>query len=208
MRDMEIKQIKSKFLGGSFDQNTYVCINENEAVLIDAGADILDIKKAVGKRKVFAVLMTHLHFDHLWNIEKIIAEFDCDIYMKEGEENRLENASKNASFLIGENMAFEVPKNHIKYYAEKLEIGDFEFEIFNSYGHTDDSVCIKLGDSLFTGDTVFADGFGRTDLIDGNADKMLQSLKMILNLNYKMAYPGHFGSASKKQIDKQIKMCI
>ena len=78
---MQIITIKSKFLGGVFNQNTYVLKQGKDAIVIDAGAEVDDVKKAVSGTKLKAVLMTHLHFDHIWNIEKYIQEFDTDIFV-------------------------------------------------------------------------------------------------------------------------------
>ncbi len=57
--DTVVKSIKSKFLKNIFDQNTYVCLGEKEAVVIDAGAEVEDVVKAANGKKIVAVLMTH-----------------------------------------------------------------------------------------------------------------------------------------------------
>ena len=100
---MKINQIKSKFLGGSFDQNTYVLANENFAILIDAGANLEDILKFTKNKKVLAVLITHLHFDHIWNLKSILDYFDCDVYIVSGFDDYFNNPLKNVSkvFVLG-----------------------------------------------------------------------------------------------------------
>ena len=69
---MEVVTIKSKFLRNLFDQNTYVLKNENEAIIIDAGADVDDVEREVQGLNVLAILITHIHFDHVWNLEEYI----------------------------------------------------------------------------------------------------------------------------------------
>ena len=203
---MEVKQIKSKFLRNIFDQNTYVLSSGDEAVIIDAGAEIEDVKASLGERKVLAVLLTHLHFDHLWNIEKYIAEFHCDVYVQKQAEEKLLDPNKNASNILKKGMTFIVPKNKLKYYAEKLFIGNFEFEIYKTPGHSSDCVCIKTGDYLFSGDTIFEDAIGRTDFYDGSPEDMKKSLKLIENLNFKIACPGHFNICKKDKLLQVIKL--
>ena len=205
---MVVKQIKSKFLRGEFDQNTYVCVKGKDAVIIDAGAELADIKKAVKGKRVLAVLMTHLHFDHLYNIESYIKEFDCNIYISQGAESALTSARENASVIIFENLTFNVPANNIKYYSEEIELGEFNFKVIKTPGHTKDSVCLLTEDMLFTGDTVFADTIGRTDLVGGDISDMQDSLKKLLAVEYDVAYPGHFGKAKKSVIDKVINYYI
>ena len=100
----EIKTIKSKFMRNPFDQNTYVLINKNEAVIVDASAELEDVKEVLGKRKVLAILITHAHFDHTWHLEKYVQEFGCDVYVCEGEEKRFLDNKLNASFIVRQNI--------------------------------------------------------------------------------------------------------
>ena len=196
----EILTIKSKFMKNLFDHNTYVLLSQNHAVIIDAGAEIEDVKEVVQNRKVLAVLFTHLHFDHTWNIEKYIDEFKCDVYVANNQENRFNNIDLNASYMVRQNITKNVDKKFIKYYAEKLNIGEFEFEIVSTPGHSEDGVCIKYGENLFTGDTVFADGVGRTDLKDSNPFELKDSLIKISKIDFKTVFPGHYEPASKEKI--------
>lgn len=201
---MQIHVIKSKFLRGVFDQNTYVLKNKNEAIIIDAGAEVEDIKQVVGNSKVLAILITHLHFDHIWNIEKYVSEFQADVYIVSGHENYFDDSKLNASFMIRKNMTFSIAKNNIKYYAEKLKIGSFDIDVYFTPGHSADSVCLLINKNLFCGDTVFDDGIGRTDLYDSSNEKMHESLNLVRLLNFDEAFPGHFERATKEKILKTI----
>lgn len=200
----KIDVIKSKFLYGSFNQNTYVLSDKNSAVIIDVGGELDDVKQKVSGKKVLGILMTHLHFDHFWNLEEYLKEFGCDVYIQPGFENKFLDGRLNASYLVGLNETKNIAKNQIKYYAKNLKLGNFEFEIFNTPGHSKDGVCILFDEILFTGDTVFSDTIGRTDLPDSDNSEMIDSLKKIKSLDYITAYPGHNESASKAQIDKTI----
>ena len=205
---MEIKTIKSKFMNNIFDQNTYVLTEKNQSIIIDAGAEVEDVKQAVGKSQVLAVLLTHAHFDHIWNLQEYVNVFDCDVFVCENEDVRFHDARLNASFIVRLDMCQNIDAKKVKYYAEKLKLGKFEIVVTRTMGHTSDSVCLLVGDSLFTGDTIFADGIGRTDLIDSNPFEMQKSLKTIAETNFAVAYPGHYQSATKDQILKTIKYYI
>ena len=200
----EIKTIKSKFLKNIFEQNTYVLINKNEAIIVDAGAEIEDVKEVVGKRKVLAVLITHAHFDHTWHLEKYVNEFVCDVYVCEGDEKRFLDERLNGSFIVRQKIYQNVDKKFVKYYAEKLKIGSFDLKVFFTPGHTSDCVCILWNKNLFTGDTVFADGIGRTDLDDSNVYEMKNSISKILDIEFDVALPGHYESADKNKIKRII----
>lgn len=205
---MVVKQIKSRFLRGEFDQNTYVCIEDKDVVIIDAGAELDDIKKIVRGKNVLGVLMTHLHFDHLYNIEKYVEEFDCDVYICSGAESSLLSPRENASVIIYEDLKFNIPNKNIKYYPDSLSLGKFEFKVIKTSGHTKDSVCLLIQNLLFTGDTVFSNNIGRTDLVGGDISDMEESLRKLLSIDYDVAYPGHFEKCKKSEIDRVIKNYI
>ena len=176
---MEVKQIKSKFMFGSYDQNTYVVSNKNSAVIIDAGAEVDDLVKEIGKKKVLAILITHLHFDHIFNIEKIALKYNCPIYIVKEYNDKLYDGNKNESSMIGQNLSFKIKENQISYYNEELSIGEFNIKVYHTAGHSADSVCLLIGKHLFTGDTVFKDSIGRTDFYDGDYIEMNNSLRKI-----------------------------
>ncbi len=201
---MEIKVIKSKFMRGVFEQNTYVLTTKKHALIIDAGADLEDVKQAVGDRQVQAVLMTHLHFDHFWYLEEYLDEFNTNVYIQKGFENKFIDSELNGSFLIKKAVTKNIEKSQIKYYENKLKLGDFYCEVIETAGHSADSVCLLVDELLFTGDTIFVDSIGRIDLKDSSRDEMISSLEKIRQIDYKAAFPGHYEQASKQQIIKTI----
>ena len=80
--------------------------------------------------------------------------------------------------------AINMSKEEIKFIKDKdiLNLLDTEFEIYEAFGHTDDSVIIKMGDNVFTGDFVFEQGYGRTDLSTGSFQEFKKYLKKHLKL--------------------------
>ena len=205
---MDITKISSKFLGGSFDQNTYVIQNKGEYLLIDAGAEIEDIEKVLGKKKPSAILITHAHFDHIYNLEKIVEKYDCDVYLSAGAEEKLTDCMKNASFMVGQKMTFNIDVNKVKHYLDEISFKKFKVKVFKTPGHSFDSVCLLIGTNLFTGDTVFDDFIGRCDLYDGSPTDMENSLKLIRDIDFETAYPGHYAQANKEQILKVIRRIV
>lgn len=75
---------------------------------------------------------------------------------------------------------------------DKKEIPNLpEIKILKTPGHTEDSLCFLYQDILFSGDTLFHRGFGRTDLQGGSIEKMMQSLEKLKKIQYKTLCPGH-----------------
>lgn len=205
---MEIKTIKSKYMRGVMDQNTYVVMDKKEAVIIDAGAEIEDIKSAIGDRKVLAVLITHLHFDHFWNIEKYLDEFACSVYVVGGKEEKFGDSKLNGAVLVRQDITKNVDSKFIKYYpedGESLTLGKFNFIVYHTPGHASDCVCLKLDEKLFTGDTIFKYSIGRIDLYDSSEIEMRKSLEKINDIDFEIAYPGHDDCANKNEIKKIIR---
>jgi len=76
--------------------------------------------------------------------------------------------------------------------TDTLIFGGLKFVVMETPGHTRGSVCFFAGDAVFTGDTFFADGYGRTDLYSGSEQMILHSLrKLVTCMKGKRAYPGH-----------------
>lgn len=196
---MEVVCLKSKFLRNVFDQNTYVVKKGKSAVVIDAGAEVEDVKNALGNAKVKAILITHLHFDHFWNLEKYLQEFGCDVCVCAGAEEKFSKPELNCSTMMKVQKTQNIDKKYIKYYKNLLKIEKFDIEVIFAPGHSRDCVCLKIENNLFCGDTLFKDGVGRTDLVDSDPAALRESLKKIAGLDFATAYSGHYESFSKER---------
>lgn len=196
---MEVIEVLATAYRGILDQKTYVVAKGDEAVIIDAGADLVDVKKAVQGRKVLAVLITHCHFDHIWCIEDYIKEWNVPVFISKGAEDKFLDSDKNCSNIIRNRTTFNVNQDNIKYFEDRLKIGDFEIEVIKTPGHSADSVSFLIEKSLFTGDLVLGGGIGRTDLYDSNDRDMWDSLEKLEKLDFEMAYPGHYEPMTKQE---------
>ena len=196
--------LKSKYMHGVMEQNTYVLLNGKFALVIDAGADTQDVKQVVGKRKVVGVMLTHLHFDHFWYVDEYLKEFDTSVFIQKGFENKFEDSELNGSVLVRQNIQKIIDKNKIKYYEKNLKLENFDVQVFETPGHAADCVCLLVENCLFTGDTIFSDCIGRIDLKDSSKDGMISSLEKIKEINFETAFPGHYESATKQEIIKTI----
>jgi glyoxylase-like metal-dependent hydrolase (beta-lactamase superfamily II) len=194
-------------IGTMIETNNYV-VGEKEVVLIEASADIKDIKKVVKGRKVKAILLTHGHWDHYISLDKYLAEFDCDVYMTEDALKKIGQGKR--SFPADRGVTMTVDSGRVKFIkdGDVLKFNkELTFEVIESKGHTDCSVCYKLKtkdlDILFSGDTLFNNAVGRDDLPTGNGYELIKSLRKLLKFNDDtIILPGH-GDATTIGQEKQ-----
>lgn len=185
-------------LGSSvFATNTYLVIDEdtNKAVLIDPDGNGKQIAALLDKEglSLEAVLLTHGHFDHIGAVDALVEIKKVPVYISAKDEELLRDGMKNASavFFGGKGIVCNAKPKIIKD-TDMLTFGGLNFVVMETPGHTKGSVCFFAGDAVFTGDTFFADGYGRTDLYGGNEQMILHSLrKLVTCMKGKRAYPGH-----------------
>ena len=124
--------------------------------------------------------------------------------MHEGEVNR---SGQSGRHKIDDNEKY-------KFYAEGdvIKVGNLEFKILETPGHSTGSVTIMCRDALFTGDTLFKGDCGRTDLEGGSDDIMNQSLKRLAELDGDFeVYPGHAESSMlsyERSFNKYMKYAV
>lgn len=177
---MKVQRIVTEQYG----TNSYII---DDKYVVDPG---LGIEKYI-KNKV-DVILTHAHFDHLLGLSKI--DFD-KIYLHPGDFEMIKNADINLSKIIG--TPIEIREN-------LYDIQD-AFEIIHTPGHTEGSVLILMDNHIFSGDTIFADSIGRTDLPSGDQVKLENSLKKIKEF-FKgkdgniIIHPGHMDETTIERI--------
>jgi len=171
---MEIKLL----VVGPLLTNCYLLISKGELSVIDPGGDKEEILQEVKrtKAKIKYIINTHGHPDHVLANQEIKKETGAEILIHEEERE----------FIIFKADRFLKDGDEIK-------IADSVLEVLHTPGHTKGSICLLDQDFIFTGDTLFKDGYGRTDLPGGSQEeleKSLEKLKKILRPGITV-YPGH-----------------
>ena len=181
---------------GEMGTNGYILIdNESgDCAFIDVG-DYGERLKAFlqnkGIEKLRYILLTHGHFDHIKGVKKLKADFGGEVVIHSLDADCLYDSSKSLGDFFGLSMpSFEADKTVIE--GDRLPFGNSEIEVIHTPGHTVGSVCYKIGDMIFSGDTLFCGSIGRTDFPGGSMLQMTASLKKLSKLegNYNV-YPGH-----------------
>lgn len=158
----------------SFTSNAYLLEGENPT-LIDAGNDrrILDNLKE-GTSELHAILLTHLHRDHVGITQAVKEEFDAEVYAWKKERKWID---------------FELSE------GQEIEAGNSKIVPLHTPGHYPHHVVYFGEGALFSGDLIFPGGsFGRTDLPGGNMRELVESIKKVLEHfggRIKEIYPGH-----------------
>ncbi len=182
---------------GQVQTNCYLIGNEKtkEAVVIDPadeGAYIAKRLRSLGY-ELKAILLTHGHFDHITGAEELRSLTGAEIYAYEGEKELLADPKLNCSSIAGHTVSL-IPDKFFKD-KDQLELAGFTFEVLFTPGHTSGSVCFYLKSEgiLFSGDTLFQESVGRSDLPTGNGRRLVKSVnERLLPLGEDiLVYPGH-----------------
>jgi len=195
---MKIKKYE-QFFDESFSENTFLVTINNKSVLVDPGMIGTKLEEDLSNTELLFVILTHGHADHFLGIKNL----DVPIYVSDYDKTFLNNPSYSYAKTFGNNDSF---KHKDIRNIEKLPVFEGKkFKVFSTPGHTKGSVCIQLEDRLFSGDTLFVDSVGRTDLFSGNSNELTKSLKMLDSKisNNTIIYPGHGGYAKFKIIKQK-----
>lgn len=198
-------QIK-EYRGGMLDSTTYLVYDSGEAMIIDCGKNVQDIADFVNKNELSVnyIVLTHGHCDHCAMLEDYTREFpSAKIICHTKEVEVLANPDYNLSgYIFGSPCAFNydfIPVDE----GESIYVGTKEFKILHTPGHTPGCICLACEEEniLFTGDLLFANGYGRTDFPLGSYGELVKSLKRVMT-SYPNAnvFPGHGFSVKMKNI--------
>ncbi|WP_018249624.1 MBL fold metallo-hydrolase [Orenia marismortui] len=195
-----------RFIVGVGDVNCYIINDRNNVgLIVDPGGDKKKLINYIKDNDIDlkAIVLTHYHYDHILAVEDLKAEFNLDVWIHEEDVEGLSDA--------GINLSADRPVKNINIKAdralkdgENICIGEMDLEIIHTPGHTPGGICIKVENTLLTGDTLFKGSVGRTDLFGGSYDKLLDSvINKLLPLDDNLrVYPGHYLS-SKLGIEKK-----
>lgn len=188
--------IIKQFIAGPIENNMYLLVDEKtkQAVLVDATAlvpEILDTVKELGA-DVKYILLTHGHFDHIMGLNDLKEALNAQAVIN---KNDLTLSDKINEFTRMFNMPETTPSVYEKFVddGDVIQAGDMKIKVISTPGHTEGGVCYLVDDNLFSGDTLFRDSVGRTDLWGGNFEKLSDSIKnklFKLDDNIKV-FPGH-----------------
>lgn len=198
MADLKI----GRMMLGVCQTNCYFLYREgtNRVIFIDPadyGEHIYKTMKENGF-EVAAILLTHGHFDHIWGCSTLRKLSSAPVYAYEGEEDLLLSSDLNVSENAGR--ACTVKANTLLKDGETVTVEDMTFTVLATPGHTKGSCCYYFEEAkiLISGDTLFEESVGRTDLPTGSMGTLTRSIaeKLAVLPDDVTVYPGHGDSTT------------
>lgn len=197
---------------GIYSANCYIigCEDTNEVVIVDPGGGVDIILDVIEKKNlnVKYIILTHGHGDHIGGIVKLKNEINAPILVHKDDEDMLLDSSLNLTSMMSIDK-IEIKPDRLLEDNDIINIGNLEAKIIHTPGHTKGSICIKVKDTLITGDTLFKGSIGRSDLYGGDHETLINSIKsklLILDEDIKV-YPGHGDSSTIKYEKKNNPFC-
>lgn len=183
----------------SFLSNCYLIESKGEWAVIDPSIDYLEAIRSYpelqGRLKF--ILLTHAHFDHIYAINSWLCEH-APVMVGADDAAALSDARVNCFLgFLGIDDGY-YGEYHALSDGDTLTLGDVSIEVISTPGHTQGSVCYKIGTDIFVGDTIFANGgYGRCDLPGGDPVSIANSIfKLFAMVLVGRFYPGHGPSES------------
>lgn len=200
------------FVFNPFSENTYVIHDEQKrAWLIDPGNSSLSETEKLSNfitengLTIERILLTHAHIDHIFGLQWAYDQFKVPVYLKQEAEEVLKLGQESAVLW---NLDYEPFHGELMFLNEgdDLKLGSEDFEIYFTPGHSPGSVSYhnQSNKILFSGDVLFENSIGRTDLYKGDYDQLIKSIKTQLLVldDDTMVYSGH-GRPTKIGIEKK-----
>lgn len=193
-----------------FSSNCFIIASGKEAFVIDPSISENKIISELDSRslKLVGILLTHGHFDHIWRAQELRNRTGAPLYIHELDAEMLTDSIKNAftTFTGGKFVINEA--DILLHEGDEIALGDEKLAVLHTPGHTKGSVCFDTGDCLITGDTIFAEGFGRYDLYGGSLSELKASLSRLCKMaesENRWIYCGHGDSSTLRKATENLK---
>lgn len=200
--DLYIKKITL----GPLATNCYLlaCNKTKEALVIDPAeeSDLIINELEKNSFSLKYIINTHGHSDHIGGNKMLKEKYSPKLLIHRLDADMLVNPYKNLSFYMGNSIQSPPADSYLEEGID-IRLGFYDISIFHTPGHSPGSISLKVDEKLFTGDTLFANGIGRTDLPGGSVTQIIRSIKekiIIFGTSYEVL-PGHgAGTTIKREI--------
>jgi len=181
---------------GPLETNMYLLYDTDtkDGVIIDPGVYDMRAAEYIEKNGIGIkyTINTHGHYDHIGGNK----QFGYPVLIHEKDKDCLSNPIRSLSVVGGMNVRSVKPFKLLKD-GDIIAAGSLSFKVIHTPGHTPGSISLEFGKILFTGDTLFCEGIGRTDLPFSNTRDIERSVGKLLRYNDDTVfYPGHGPSST------------
>lgn len=186
---------------GIYAANCYIIFDEStrNGIVVDPGGDVDDLLASITENNIQVkhIILTHGHGDHIGGVIGLKTALGASVLIHELDKEMLIDGSKNLSTAMAMG-SIEIEPDRLVKDGDIIKVGDLNIEIIHTPGHTLGGICIKIEDNLITGDTLFAGSIGRTDLLGGDYDTIIKSIKdkLMIYPDDTKVYPGHGPSST------------
>ncbi|QVK20284.1 MBL fold metallo-hydrolase [Mycoplasmatota bacterium] len=196
---MKVKKV-TQYFSSDFSVNTYVVIDKQDCILIDPGLMSQELKEFIKNYNLKFILLTHGHYDHFGGIK----DLNVPIYINEFDKILLEDTNYNYAHMFNDVVDLSDKEIILIKDEDEIKFNDITIKSINTPGHSKGSSCYFIDNCVFTGDTLFVESIGRTDLYSGNSKMIMKSLEILKTLvkSNDIIYPGHGGRAKFSIVKK------
>ena len=177
-----------RFTLGSLRSNCYIVIEEKHALIIDPGYESDEVIKHLKKNElhVDAIYITHGHPDHVGGVKLIKELYSCLVYAPLKDRIWMGKSSYNQ-------LGYEIPVDLWVREHDYFDVIGQRFTVYETPGHSEGSTVLLTDHILFSGDTLFYQSIGRTDIPLSDAQVIYHSIKRMYQLfdEDTIVYPGH-----------------
>ncbi len=184
-----------KLVTGPMQVNTYILgeTESREAVVVDPGGNRPAIQQVLEQQgwTLKKIVLTHGHGDHIGAVLELKEMTGVPVAVHREDAEMLADSQKNFTSMMGGGIQFQA--DELLDDGETLKLGTDQIKVIHTPGHTPGGICLLAGELLFSGDTLFLQSIGRTDLEGGSHRQLIESIKtklMKLSDTVKV-YPGH-----------------
>lgn len=190
-----------KIPAGIYAANCYIvyCEDTKEGIVIDPGGSVDEIMDIIKENNLTIryILLTHGHGDHIGGVKELKELLDVAVLAHEDEVDLLANSDLNLSNMMAMG-PIELNIDKELKDDETIYFGNHKGQIIHTPGHSKGGICFKVNDYLFTGDTLFKQSVGRSDLHGGDHELLINSIrnKLLAFSNDTKVFPGHGDSST------------
>ncbi len=180
---------------GRLQTNCYILASKAEAIVVDPGDEAPRILNYLNdlRAKVKTIVATHTHFDHVLGVSQLKTETNAPFLIHKDDLEILESMQERVRMFLNLKVPPPPKADNFLREGDTLEFGDETLSIIHTPGHSPGSISLAGRGYVFTGDALFNQSIGRTDLPGGNSETLLNSIrtKLFGLSDETMVYPGH-----------------